>query len=113
LQFCFQADKCMYITNMLHFLDEKGNIHAEMPRESREMAAFLALVVDASTGMMSHEYNATGIRCFEEGCTENVVVRLSDVRDEIEWLCPECHNEGIISHWQGTRRDNSATIKKR
>jgi hypothetical protein len=103
----------MYITNMLHFLDEKGNIHAEMPREARELAAFLALVVDTSTGMISHEYNATGIRCFEEGCIENVVVRLSDGRDEIEWLCPECHNEGRISHWQGTRWANSATIKKR
>ena len=57
----------MYISNLLHFLDEKGNIPGEMPREAREMAHFLALVVDSTTGMMNNKYSATGIRCFERG----------------------------------------------
>ena len=39
----------MYISNMTHFLNEKGNIPKEMPREAREMAGFLAMVVDITT----------------------------------------------------------------
>jgi hypothetical protein len=102
----------MYISNLLHFLDEKGNIPGEMPREAREMANFLAMVVDASTGMLTHKYSATGIRCFVKGCSESVIVRLSDFGEEIEWLCPGCRNEGRISYWQGTRWDNSMTVRK-
>ena len=34
---------------MTHFLDETGNIPKQMPKEAREMASFLALIVDTST----------------------------------------------------------------
>jgi hypothetical protein len=27
--------------------------------------------------------------------------------EEIHWYCPKCQNEGVISHWQGTRWDNN------
>jgi hypothetical protein len=30
----------MYISQMPHFLDEKGNIPKEMPKEARELASF-------------------------------------------------------------------------
>ena len=39
----------MFISNLTHFLDEKGNIPKEMTKEGREMASFLALIVDAAT----------------------------------------------------------------
>jgi len=40
---------------MPHFLDDKGNIPTEMPKEARELASFLALVVDATTKkVLSH-----------------------------------------------------------
>jgi len=39
----------MYISNILHFLDESGNIAKEMPKEGREMAGFLVLVIDSAT----------------------------------------------------------------
>ena len=97
----------MYKSNLLHFLDDEGKIPEEMNREGREMACFHALVVDAATGMMPSKYTISRIRCFKKGCRGTVLVRLSDLKDEIEWLCPECRNDGRISHWQGTRWDNS------
>ena len=39
----------MIFSNMTHFLDEEGNIAKEMHKEGRELASFLALVVDATT----------------------------------------------------------------
>jgi hypothetical protein len=36
----------MYISNMLHFLDDQGNIPKQMPKEARELAGFHALVVN-------------------------------------------------------------------
>lgn len=39
----------MYITNMTHFLDESGNIPKEMPKKGRELASFLALLIDDFT----------------------------------------------------------------
>jgi len=39
----------MYISNLTHSLDEQGNIPKQIPKEAREMANFLALVVDATT----------------------------------------------------------------
>jgi len=34
---------------MTHFIDETGNILKEMPKEARELASFMALVVDETT----------------------------------------------------------------
>jgi hypothetical protein len=39
----------MYISNMLHFLDETGNIPKDMHKSARELANFHALVVDETT----------------------------------------------------------------
>jgi hypothetical protein len=39
----------MYISQMPHFLDETGDIPKQMPKEARELASFMALVIDATT----------------------------------------------------------------
>ena len=53
----------MYISNLTHFLNEKGNIPGEMPREAREMAGFLAMVVDI-TAKNRNTKLATSTLCF-------------------------------------------------
>ena len=55
----------MHITNFKHFLNEEGNIPKDMPKEARELANFLALLIDeASTG----DYDAEPtIRCIKKG----------------------------------------------
>jgi hypothetical protein len=43
----------MYISNMQHFLDETGNIPIQMPKQARELASFMAFVVDTTTKTLS------------------------------------------------------------
>ena len=97
----------MYISNMLHFLDETGNIPKQMPKEARELASFLALVVDATTKTMPSTLTSTEIRCFKKGCHGLVKSALSPDCKETHWYCPVCENEGVISGWKLTKWDNS------
>ena len=39
----------MFISNMTHFLGSEGNIAQEMNKQGREIASFLAIVVDKAT----------------------------------------------------------------
>ncbi len=91
---------------MTHFLDDQGNIPKQMPREARELASFMALVVDATTKTMPSTLTSTEIRCFKKSCHGLVKSALSPDGKEIHWYCAECENEGVISEWQGTKWDN-------
>ncbi len=90
----------MYISNILHFLDESGNIPKEMPKEGREMAGFLVLVIDSAT----QAQNKSLVRCFEQGCSGEIQSVITG--NEISWKCSRCENEGRISGWQKTKWDN-------
>jgi len=96
----------MYISNMTHFLDETGNIPTEMPVEAREMASFLALVIDVTTLSLATTLTTTEIRCFEKFCDGNIKTKINNSTKEIHWYCPKCENEGKISDWQGTKWNN-------
>ena len=95
----------MYITNFKHLLDEDGNIPADMSKEARELANFLALLVDdASTG----DYDAEPtIRCIEKGCEGLIVPTWVQDDDEIYWVCVKCKTKGVITDWRGTKWDNN------
>jgi hypothetical protein len=95
----------MHITNFQHYLDKDGNITTDMPHEARELANFLALLIDdASTG----DYDAEPvIRCIEKGCEGLIVAFINNNPNEIYWVCPICKSEGLISNWRGTKWDNS------
>lgn len=94
----------MYFSNMTHFLDDSGNIPKEMPKEGRQMASFLALVIDATTQKQPLTDN---LRCFISNCEGKVINRFSQSGEEIIWKCSKCGNEGRISDWQGTKWDNT------
>jgi hypothetical protein len=98
----------MYITNFQHFLDEQGNIPKDIPKDARELANFLALLIDdASTG----DYDAEpSIRCIEKGCEGLVVPTLVEDETEIYWVCVKCKTKGYITNWRGTKWDNSSEI---
>jgi len=97
----------VYITNFKHFLDEDGNIPKTMHKEARELASFLALVIDESTDYDSESGFETFINCFKGGCDGMIQSEiLFDKNNEIHWLCPKCGNEGIISEWEECRWDN-------
>lgn len=93
----------MYFSNMTHFLDESGNIPKEMPKEGRQMAAFLALAIDTTT---QNQVLSGNLRCFQKNCNGLILSHLSPDRKVIEWKCQDCGTEGRISDWQGTKWDN-------
>jgi len=96
----------MYISKMIHFLDETGNIPKKMPKEARELASFFALIVDETTKQKSSVDIQTDIRCFEKQCDGMIQSEILIEDDAIHWVCPKCQNEGILSEWQGTKWDN-------
>ncbi|MBE9509394.1 MAG: hypothetical protein IMY71_00840 [Bacteroidetes bacterium] len=95
----------MYITKMIHNLDEKGNVPKQMHKEAKELASFMALVADETTKQKPSVDIQTDIRCFEKQCDGMIQSEITE-DDEIHWICPKCQNEGVISEWQGTRWDN-------
>jgi hypothetical protein len=80
----------MYISNMTHFLDETGNIPKQMPKEAREIASFLALVIDVTTLSHASTLTLTNIRCFQKGCSGMVKTKFGLANREINWYCPNC-----------------------
>jgi len=96
----------MYITNMTHFIDETGNIPTKMPKEARELASFMALVVDETTKESASSVIYSGIRCFKKKCVGTINCEFLSANSEIHWVCSRCNNEGIISDWQKTKWDN-------
>lgn len=96
----------MYISNITHYLDEAGNIPKKIPKESRELASFLVLIIDESTKNFTRTLSATEIRCFKKECEGNIKYELPNPSDDIHWICSKCQNEGRIFDWQGTRWDN-------
>ncbi len=94
----------MYITNFQHFLDEQGNIPKDIPKDARELANFLALLIDDAT---SGDYDSEPqVRCIEKNCSGLIVPCLIEEDDEIYWVCIKCKMKGIITDWHKTKWDN-------
>jgi len=96
----------MFISNMTHFLDDTGNIPKQMPDEARELASFLALVIDSTTKNSPFTLDQTEIRCFEKGCNGFIMSEVMKENNDIHWVCSKCENEGRISGWKLTKWDN-------
>lgn len=96
----------MFITTFTHFLDEKGNIPKTMPKEARELASFMALVVDEATKEYPEKVCCTDIRCINPNCNSSIITEFIENDEKIYWGCGDCENAGIISEWQGSRWDN-------
>jgi hypothetical protein len=97
-----------YITDLCHFLNDAGEIPPAMPHEARELASFLALVVDAVTALYPEQQWSikTGIRCRTSACSGEIIGALDSTDDPVHWYCLECGADGTISGWRETRWDN-------
>lgn len=92
----------MYITDIRHFLDDKGTIG---PRRgpARTMAEFHCAVV-----AYAPDFDDSGLppaTCFK--CKKGKVEASIAPDDTIDWACPRCRISGRISNWQGTLWDLS------
>ena len=98
-----------YVTDLTHFLDETGKIRPDIPGEAREMASFLALIVDAVTTQFPRIGSGVEIRirCHAAGCQGAIIGALGSRDELVHWRCPACGDGGTISNWQRTRWDNT------
>jgi hypothetical protein len=96
----------MFISNLTHFLDEQGNIAKEMNKTGREMASFLALIVDTATTNYAPSKKTTEIRCLKKKCIGTIDIEVDIVDEFIYWSCNKCTEAGRINDWQKTKWDN-------
>ena len=99
----------MYITDLTHFLDEKGAI-AHLPTPARRLAEFLGRVVAAASAPAA--IDAAGECCCNK-CRKGIVIAQIAPDDAIEWFCERCGQEGRISNWRRSFWDLSALPTKR
>ena len=64
-----------YITYLTHFLNKSDDIPKEIPEEDRELASFLALIVDEVTSKFPDTDLGfdTGIRCRTNNCQCEII----------------------------------------
>ncbi len=101
----------MYITNIKHYLDKAGNIPTSLPKEERELASFLALIVDEATNVYPEKICDTPIRCLNPECTSCITSEFVQDDKVIYWGCNDCEYDGIISDWQKSRWDNITLLE--
>ncbi len=97
-----------YVTNITHFLDEQGEMPADLPGPARKMASFLVLLIDAVSQKVPAEDCDTRIRCRQRGCLGSIHATLPSMDDDIHWICPDCGHNGVINSWQGTKWNQQA-----
>ena len=95
-----------YVTNLQDFLDIDGEIITDMPVEARQMASFLALVVDEASRRRSAIAAETSLRCKADDCHGQVLGSLRKP-DEVIWECRVCGMNGVIRNWKDTKWDQS------
>ena len=94
-----------YVTDLRHFLDDDGDLASGIPSEARQMASFLALIVDAVSMESPGPFHETGMRCRIKQCIGGVLARVDRANQEIHWECSLCGHHGQISNWQNTKWD--------
>jgi hypothetical protein len=96
----------MYVIDVRHFLDEKGDI-APKHGPARKMANFVVAVV-AHASDFDRPEESPGPRCFKCRVRDDRRVETGLTDDEaVAWSCPACGTQGRIGNWQGTFWDLS------
>jgi hypothetical protein len=103
-----------WVTDLTHFLDETGEI-VSVPAPAKALAEyFVAIVFMASFPDPEYppEYK---VKCrrrpHRKPCLEEIVGFIDPETDGIVWMCPKCHDRGLISNWRGSMWDLSGSGK--
>ncbi len=99
-----------WVTNMLHSLDDDGELAAP-PGPARRLAEYMGSIVEAVTSRSPDDTNLWTIvicrrRPGHKPCRTNIVADYADGDPiTIIWECPACHDNGYITGWQETLWD--------
>jgi len=100
----------MYVTDMRHFAGLDEMVGPQFGPAKR-FAAYLGGVVSAATAHLPGEAIATALACHRrpgrKPCPGRLLVRRVEAPARIEWACPACSEEGVISGWEGSPWDLS------
>jgi hypothetical protein len=107
----------VFVSDLQHFLDMPD----DAPGPARRMAQHLTMIVRAATAGDTGLPWVSALTCIRRpnhrACPGNLMLRRVDVPSSIEWQCPNCGDDGVISGWEHTpfdlrRRDNKQTVRR-
>ncbi|MDP9440588.1 MAG: hypothetical protein M3P34_00065, partial [Actinomycetota bacterium] len=92
----------MFVSDLRHFLDMPD----DAPAPARRMAEHLTRIVEAGTTSPVGEPTVTLIPCTRRPgrrpCPGLIEVVRLHAPASIEWWCPVCGDEGVVSGWEGS-----------
>lgn len=95
-----------WIVDITHYLEPDGSV-PEGP--FRRIASYFGSIVSAASLQPAGEWLDAAIRCRRRPgrrpCPGHIRVRRVDLPSRVEWHCTFCGDNGLISHWRGTRWD--------
>lgn len=100
----------LWITDLKHLLSPEGSIE---PRSgpALKLAQYLTSIVAEITADLGEEVSFPKVRCRRrpnrKPCPGKIESFMDPATGEIVWWCPECHDGGYISNWEGTLWDFS------
>ena len=94
-----------YTTDLTHFLDERGAIPADLPKQARHLAENLGEIVACVT-VPARKDPKTNVRCWINKstipCTGKIEAGFNLDSFDILWHCPKCDTHGSITNWENT-----------
>jgi hypothetical protein len=103
----------MLFAKIPHFLDENGELAADLAGPGRKLAEFLCSIVQSVTSHSFEVLVRTGVRCRRrpkrKPCRGEIAAFLNGETKNIEWVCPECGDAGHISDWEKTHWDMTSS----
>lgn len=100
----------VYVTDMTHFAGVE-DLTDKRFAGARRFAAYLGAIVAAATAHPAGQVISTPLPCHRrpghKACPGRLVVHRSEIPPQVNWLCPSCEEEGVISNWEGCPWDLS------
>lgn len=98
-----------WITDIRHFLNEKGKIPSDMPPHARTLALHFGRIIESASERQDGAHPIqTDIPCRRRPgnrkCGGFIMTGIGE-EERIEWRCPSCGDNGMISGWQETAWD--------
>jgi len=96
------------MTNIQHFMN--GNVEADdLPADALALFNFLTTIIEEVTEDTDEAYPSSTVSACRNvsnpGCNGDVVAWVSHDGGHIHWGCTDCEDEGMITHWEGTKWD--------
>tara|TARA_B110000879_G_scaffold146205_1_gene189725 strand:+ start:308 stop:619 length:312 start_codon:yes stop_codon:yes gene_type:complete len=94
------------VTNVKHFIDEKGAIPESMPKPAKKLIENLGNIIVSVTTLPK-----TNVSCWNKingkNCSGKIDADIDLENFDILWRCLKCKDNGLINNWEHTFWDNS------